>query len=66
MCFGELFLHCGKFCTKYVKKMMDIILISIEGVFHLSDMNYAEVLQESIIETIMCIFHGLNDEVQNK
>lgn len=24
-------------------------------------MNYAEILQESIIETLMCIYHGIND-----
>lgn len=45
---------------------MDIILISIEGVFHVTDTNYAEVLQESIVETLMCIYHGLNSEWNNR
>jgi hypothetical protein len=45
---------------------MDIILVSIEGVFHVSDANYAEVLQESIVETLMCIYHGLNSATTNK
>lgn len=39
---------------------MDIILLSIEGVFHIADANYAEILQESIVETLMCIYHGLS------
>jgi hypothetical protein len=47
MCFGELFLQCGQSCDSHIKKVMDIILISIEGVFQV-DTNYAEVLQESI------------------
>jgi hypothetical protein len=45
---------------------MDIILVSIEGVFQISDNNYAEVLQESITETLMCIYHGLNGKKINK
>lgn len=45
---------------------MDIILISIEAVFQISDKNYSEVLQESICETLMCIFHGLNEPNPNR
>jgi len=45
---------------------MDIVLISIEAVFQISDKNYSEVLQESICETLMCIFHGLSDATLNK
>jgi hypothetical protein len=41
MCFGELFLQCGEICQQHLKRVMDIILISIEGVFHVADTNYA-------------------------
>ena len=66
MCFGERFLQCGEVGENQLKRVMDIILLSIEGVFHISDHNYAEVLQESIVETLMCIYHGLNTERPNK
>jgi len=60
MCFGELFLQCGEICSRYLRRVMDIILLSIEGVFHITDSNYAEILQESIVETLMCIYHGMS------
>lgn len=58
MCLGELFLQCGDYCFKHLKKVMDLIFISCQGVFSISDINYAESLQDSIIETLMCIVHG--------
>lgn len=59
MCIGEIFLHCGNSCLKHIQKVMDLLLISCEGVLAISDLNYAEILQESIIETLMCIMHGV-------
>lgn len=41
---------------------MKIVFISIEAIFHITDTNYAEILQESLIETLMCIYHGLNSD----
>ncbi len=41
MCLGELFLQCGSSCAGQLKRVMGIILLSIEGVFQISDMNYA-------------------------
>lgn len=41
---------------------MDLLLISCEGVLVIPDLNYAEILQESIIETFMCIYHGVSNE----
>ena len=61
MCVGEIFLQCGDVVFSQLKRVMDIILISCEGVVHLKDQNYAEVLQETVIETMMCIYHGLNN-----
>ena len=66
MCIGELFLQCGDFCVKHLKRVMDLLLISCEGVLAIADMNYAEILQESIIETLMCIFHGINTDLGQK
>ena len=62
MCIGEQFLQCGEACLKHLSRSMDVILLSCQGVVHLRDHNYAEVLQETIIETLMCVFHGLNNE----
>jgi hypothetical protein len=45
---------------------MDLLLISCEGVLTIADLNYAEILQESIIETFLCIFHGLNGNGRNE
>ena len=45
MCIGELFLQCSDACSKHLKRVMDIILLSFEGVIQLKDQNYAEVLQ---------------------
>jgi len=59
MCIGEIYLHCGDFCLKHLKKVMDLLLLSCEGVLTVVDLNYAEILQESIIETLMCILHGV-------
>lgn len=61
MCIGELFLQCGDFCVKHLKRVTDLILMSCEGVLSIPDINYAEILQESIIETLMCIFHGVGE-----
>lgn len=41
---------------------MNILHLSCEGVLSIPDVNYAEILQESVIETLMCIFHGVNEE----
>lgn len=41
---------------------MNLLFVSCEGVLSISDMNYAESLQEAIIETEMCIMHGITDE----
>lgn len=60
MCIGELFLQCGDICLKHIKRVMDLLVISCEGVLTIPDLNYAEVLQESIIETLMCIIHGMD------
>ena len=60
MCVGEMFLQCGEVSFKHLKRVMDIILLSCEGVVQLKDQFYAEVLQETVIETLMCIYHGLN------
>lgn len=60
MCIGELFLQCGDFCGKHLKRVMNILHLSCEGVLSIPDVNYAEILQESVIETLMCIFHGVN------
>lgn len=59
MCIGEIFLQCGNFCERHLQKVMDLLLISCEGVLTVGDLNYAEILQESIIETLMCIYHGV-------
>jgi hypothetical protein len=40
---------------------MELLFVSCEGVLSISDMNYAESLQEAIIETEMCIMHGITD-----
>ena len=61
MCIGEIFLQCGNFCVRYLPRIMDLLLISCEGVLTVGDLNYAEILQESIIETLMCIYHGVED-----
>ena len=58
MCLGELFLQCGDFCFKHLKRVMDLIFISCQGVFSIADINYAESLQDAIVETLMCIIHG--------
>jgi hypothetical protein len=62
MCVGELFLQCGDFCYKHLKRVMDILFLSCEGCFSIADLNYAEALQEAIVETLMCIMHGITDE----
>lgn len=41
---------------------MGLMVVSCQGVLSISDLNYAEILQESIIETLMCLVHGINDE----
>lgn len=45
MCIGEIFLHCGNLCLKHLKKVMDLLLISCQGVLTITDLNYAEILQ---------------------
>lgn len=62
MCIGELFLQCGDFCGKHVNRVMKLLHLSCEGVLSIPDLNYAEILQESIIETLMCIFHGITED----
>jgi hypothetical protein len=62
MCFGELFLQCGEACRNHTKRIADILLLSCDGVLKLNDQNYAEVLMETVIETFLCLFHGLNNE----
>ena len=64
MCFGELFLQCRRACLPHLQRVVDLLLISCDCVMHLSDQNYAEVLQETVIETFMCLFHGLNEGAQ--
>lgn len=49
MCLGEIFLQCGDFCLRHLQRVMDLLLISCEGVLTVGDLNYAEILQESII-----------------
>ena len=63
MCFGELFLQCGEACRAHTKRIADILLLSCDGVLKLNDQNYAEVLMETVIETFMCLFHGLNNDI---
>ena len=41
MCIGELSLQVGELGFKYSKRLMDLIFISCQGVFHVSDPNYA-------------------------
>jgi hypothetical protein len=65
MCVGEMFLQCGEVCEKHLKRVMDLLLVSCQGVLAITDLNYAEILQESIIETLLCIFHGLNSNGKN-
>jgi hypothetical protein len=59
MCLGELFLHCGAHSSRHLKRVLDLLLLSCEGVLTLHDLNYAEALQEAIVETLMCLFHGV-------
>lgn len=40
---------------------MDLLILSCEAVVLLSDFNYREVLQESIVETLMCVIHGVTE-----
>ena len=35
--------------------------MSCSGVFSIADSNYAEALQDSIIETLMCMIHGTDN-----
>jgi len=45
---------------------MSLIYISCQGVFSVGDSFYAEALQESIIETLMCMIHGTEEpELEN-
>ena len=37
---------------------MELIYRSCSGVFSVGDSNYAEAMQDSIIETLMCMIHG--------
>jgi hypothetical protein len=61
MCIGELYLQMGTSCEKHLIQVMDLIMFSCEGVIKLNDMAYADILQDNIIETLMCIFHGMNN-----
>ena len=61
MCIGELFLQCGDFCFKHFKRAMQLIYRSCKGVFSVADINYAEAMQDSIIETLMCMIHGTDN-----
>ena len=62
MCLGELFLQCGDLCYKHLARVMGLMVVSCQGVLSISDLNYAEILQDAIIETLMCLVHGINDE----
>ena len=66
MCIGELFLQCGDFCVKHLNSVMKIIMMACEGVVRGPEQAFAEILQESIIETLMCIFHGVSEEALMK
>ena len=59
MCIGELCLQVGRLGSKKAKRLMDLVIMSCHAVFALSDHNYAEALQDSIIETLMCMVHGI-------
>ena len=61
MCVGELFLQCGDIAFKHLKRVMSMLFMSCEGALVLTDLNYGEILQETIIETFMCIIHGLHN-----
>ena len=49
MCIGELCLQVGRLGSKKAKRLMDLVIMSCHAVFALSDHNYAEALQDSII-----------------
>jgi hypothetical protein len=40
-------------------------VVSIEGVFMVKDNFYAGALQESIVETSMFLYHGMNSHQRN-
>ena len=37
---------------------MELMLLSCQGAIELTDVAYGEAVQDEIIETFMCIFHG--------
>ena len=47
---------------------MDLILLCCEASIKMAivDQAYAESLQDTVIETITCVFHGLNSDMTCK
>jgi importin subunit beta-1 len=60
---GEVFLVCKVQARKYLKKFLDIIIVCCTAAIQITeiDFNYSEQLKDTIIETLMCVVHGLNE-----
>lgn len=51
-------MRCGAFCEPFLGNIIDFIRISMQGAVEINDYNYVEILQETIVETLLCIFHS--------
>lgn len=68
MCIGEMYLHCGKVCQKHLGKLMSVLDTSCQAILAAApwESNFVETMQQSIIETIACVLHGLKSKEGKK
>lgn len=53
---------CGKAAVQYLQRLLDVIMLCCAAAIQIADIDfsYSEQLKDSIIETLMCVVHGLN------